>query len=211
MQNKEYDVRILLADDHELVRDTIAAFLESDGSFHVVLSADLAGVEKALIANDPFDLVLLDYEMPGMNGLDGLDKILDATRSRPVALISGSADKEIAEQALERGAAGFLPKTMAAKSLVNAIKFMAMGEKYAPIDFMTQETKEVEHPLKDLLTMRELQVLSCLTRGLANKEIARELELQEVTIKLHVKTLCRKLEAKNRTHAAIIAKEAGLF
>jgi len=167
-----------------------------------VLSADLAGVEKALIANDPFDLVLLDYEMPGMNGLDGLDKILDATRSRPVALISGSADKEIAEQALERGAAGFLPKTMAAKSLVNAIKFMAMGEKYAPIDFMTQETKEVEHPLKDLLTMRELQVLSCLTRGLANKEIARELELQEVTISYRLK-LCvvnwrRKTERMRR-------------
>ena len=204
-------MRILLADDHELVRDTIAAFLESDGSFHVVQSADLAGVEKALIANDPFDLVLLDYEMPGMNGLDGLDKILEAARPRPVALISGSADKEIAEQALERGAAGFLPKTIAAKSLVNAIKFMAMGEKYAPIDFMTQETKEVKHPLKDLLTAREIQVLSCLTRGLANKEIAREIELQEVTIKLHVKTLCRKLEAKNRTHAAMIAKEAGLF
>jgi DNA-binding NarL/FixJ family response regulator len=76
---------------------------------------------------------------------------------------------------------------------------------------MTQEVEETAHPLKKLLTDRELQVLSCLTRGLANKEIAREIELQEVTIKLHVKTLCRTLEAKNRTHAAMIAKEAGLF
>ena len=204
-------VRILLADDHDLVRETIAAFLESDGTFQVVQSPDLPSVEKALMAHDPFDLVLLDYEMPGMNGLEGLDKILEATRPRPVALISGSANKGIAEQALERGAAGFLPKSMAAKSLVNAIKFMAMGEKYAPIDFMTQEAEVTDHPLKKLLTEREFQVLSCLTRGLANKEIAREIELQEVTIKLHVKTLCRKLEAKNRTHAAMIAKEAGLF
>lgn len=204
-------MRILLADDHELVRETIAAFLESDGTFRVIQSPDLASVEKALASHDPFDLVLLDYEMPGMNGLDGLDKILKATRPRPVALISGSANKDIAEQALERGAAGFLPKSIAAKSLVNAIKFMAMGEKYAPIDFMTQEVEETAHPLKEFLTVRELQVLSCLTRGLANKEIAREIELQEVTIKLHVKTLCRKLEAKNRTHAAMIAKEAGLF
>lgn len=204
-------MRILIADDHELVRDTIAAFLESDGSFKVVQCADLMGVEKALVAHDPFDLVLLDYEMPGMNGLEGLDKILEATRPRPVALISGSANKAIAEEALERGAGGFLPKTMAAKSLVNAIKFMAMGEKFAPIDFMTQDTEEKTHPLKDLLTARELEVLSYLTMGLANKEIAREIDLQEVTIKLHVKTLCRKLDAKNRTHAAMIAKEAGLF
>ena len=76
---------------------------------------------------------------------------------------------------------------------------------------MTKETETEKHPLQDVLSAREMQVLSGLVRGLANKEIAREIKLQEVTIKLHVKTLCRKLEAKNRTHAAIIAKEAGLF
>jgi two-component system nitrate/nitrite response regulator NarL len=104
-----------------------------------------------------------------------------------------------------------LPKTITAASLVNAVKFMAIGEIYAPVDFMTKEEATKRHPFQDLLTNRELQVLSGLTRGLANKEIAREIDLQEVTIKLHVKTLCRKLEAKNRTHAAMIAKEAGLF
>lgn len=204
-------MRILLADDHELVRETIAAFVANEDGFVVVQSGDLAGVEKAIAAHDPFDLVLLDYEMPGMNGLSGLQTIIDAVSPRPVALISGSASKSVAEQALKMGAAGFLPKTVAAKSLVNAIRFMAMGEIYAPVDFMTQEEEQSAHPLKELLTQRELQVLECLTRGLANKEIAREIDLQEVTIKLHVKTLCRKLDAKNRTHAAMIAKEAGLF
>lgn len=204
-------MRILLADDHELVRETIAAFLENEDGFVVVQANDLPNVENALNTHDPFDLVLLDYEMPGMNGLDGLQKIMDIVKRRPVALISGSANKTIAEQALDMGAAGFLPKTMAAGSLVNAVKFMAMGEKFAPVDFMTKEDTSPRHPFQDLLSAREMEVLSGLTRGLANKEIAREIDLQEVTIKLHVKTLCRKLDAKNRTHAAMIAKEAGLF
>lgn len=204
-------MRVLLADDHELVRETIAAYLESADGFKVVQANDLKGVESALRTHDPFDLVLLDYEMPGMNGLDGLQAIMNIARPRPVALISGAADKTIASTALDMGAAGFLPKTMAAASLVNAVKFMAMGEKYAPIDFMTKEDETTHHPLMDVLSKRELEVLSCLTHGLSNKEIARDLNLQEVTIKLHVKTLCRKLEAKNRTHAAMIAKEEGLY
>lgn len=204
-------MRILLADDHELVRDTIAAFIENEDGYTVVQCADLPGVHTALKTHDPFDLVLLDYQMPGMNGLTGLSDIMESVRPRPVALISGTADKTIAEKALEMGAGGFLPKTLSGKSLINAIKFMVMGEQYAPIAFMTQEEEDVAHPLKDLLTQREMQVLKCLTRGLSNKEIAREADLQEVTIKLHVKNLCRKLDAKNRTQAAMIAKEEQLF
>ena len=101
---------------------------------------------------------------------------------------------------------------MAARSLINAVRFMAAGETFVPVAFMTQEEPGVEsNPLAKGLSGRELEVLGGLCRGLANKEIARELDLQEVTIKLHVKTLCRKLDAKNRTHAAMIAKEAGIF
>lgn len=204
-------MRILLADDHELVRETLSAFLEKEDGFGVSQASSLPEVERAMQTHDPFDLILLDYEMPGMNGLEGLEKIMQAAGRKPVALISGMADKTVAEQALDMGAAGFLPKTMAATTLINAVKFMAMGEKYAPVDFMTKDDDSPRHPLTEILSERELQVLSGLCRGLANKEIAREIDLQEVTIKLHVKTLCRKLDAKNRTHAAMIAKESGLF
>ncbi len=204
-------MRVLLADDHELVRETIAAFLENEDGFKVVQSGDLDGVMTAIKTHEPFDLFLLDFEMPGMNGLEGLQSILERVTPKPVALISGIANKSVAQSALDMGAAGFLPKTMAAGSLVNAVRFMAMGEKYAPVDFMTKEEATEKHPLEEVLSQREMQVLSGLVRGLANKEIAREIDLQEVTIKLHVKTLCRKLDAKNRTQAAIVAKEAGLF
>ena len=149
--------------------------------------------------------------MPGMNGLDGLKKAIASSFGKPVALMSGTASKAIAQEAIDVGAIGFLPKTMAAKSLINAVRFMAMGETYVPRDFLNAEEPEADIPLAKQLSEREQQVLGGLCKGLSNKEIARELDLQEVTIKLHVKTLCRKIEAKNRTHAAMIAKEAGLF
>jgi two-component system nitrate/nitrite response regulator NarL len=105
-----------------------------------------------------------------------------------------------------------VPKTLAAKTLVNAVRFMAMGEKYAPIDFMTADDPTVApNPLAQKLSRRELQVLEGLSKGKSNKEIARDLDLQEPTIKLHVKTLYRKIGAANRTQAALIAKEEGLF
>ena len=128
-----------------------------------------------------------------------------------VAIISGTATREVAEAALQAGAAGFLPKTLSAKSLINAIRFMAMGEQYAPLDFMRAEEEGESHPLAELLSQRELQVLEGLTYGKSNKEIARDLDIREPTVKLHVKTLYRKIGAANRTQAAMIAKEQGLF
>ncbi|MEO0820472.1 MAG: response regulator transcription factor [Pseudomonadota bacterium] len=204
-------MKILIADDHELVRDTLTVFLEREGDFEISVADDYASAAKRIGAEGPFDLVLLDYAMPGMSGLDRLAEALSLNAGKPVALMSGIADRSVAQAALASGAAGFLPKTMAAKSLVNAVRFMAMGEKYAPLDFLAAGEEEELHPLEAAISPRERQVLEGLCRGLANKEIARELGLQEVTIKLHVKTLCRKIEARNRTHAAMIAKDAGLF
>jgi len=201
-------VRILLADDHELVRDTIEAFLTQQPDLEVVAVNDLhQAMDKV---EEGFDLVLLDYSMPGMDGLNGLDRMKEATTAH-VAILSGSADRNVAQQALDQGAIGFVPKTLGAKSLVNAIRFMAEGEVYAPVKFMTEVDEEEPHELAKVLTAREMQVVDGLCRGLSNKEIAREIDLQEVTVKLHVKTACRKLGAKNRTQAALAAKEAGLF
>ena len=204
-------MRLLLADDHDLVLETLSAFLSAEAEFEVETCGSLdAACEK--IGNDPvYDLVLLDYSMPGMDGLKGLEKAIAASFGRPVAIMSGTATKAVAQEAIDKGAIGFLPKTMAAKSLVNAVRFMAMGETYVPLDFLNAEEQAPATPLASLLSEREHQVLGGLCRGLSNKELARELDLQEVTIKLHVKTLCRKLNAKNRTHAAMIGKEAGLF
>ncbi|QQA44717.1 response regulator transcription factor [Pelagovum pacificum] len=205
-------MRVLIADDHDLLRDTLVMYLEAQGDIQAVTVPDLPAAHRTIEADDlPFDLVLLDLNMPGMNGLDGLSRTLALKGGQRVALLSGEATRNVAEQALEAGAAGFVPKTLPAKSMINAVKFMAMGEQYAPIDFMTAVEETTTHPLAEKLTPRELQVLRGLTEGKSNKEIARDLDITEPTIKLHMKTLYRKVGASNRTQAALIAREAGLF
>jgi DNA-binding NarL/FixJ family response regulator len=203
-------MKILIADDQELVRETIAAFLRQDSGFSVNIAKDLGSALAAVKADGPFDLVMLDYMMPGMNGLEGLAAMRAAVPGTAVAILSGTASRAVAEQALAEGAAGFLPKTMSTKSLVAAARFMAAGEVYAPMMQIADRTGNFGTSAASPLTPRELDVLRRLCRGMANKEIARDLDLQEVTVKLHVKTLYRKINARNRTHAAMIAKEAGL-
>ncbi|MBU2956079.1 response regulator transcription factor [Paracoccus sp. 1_MG-2023] len=202
-------MRVLLADDHEMVRDTIAAYLRSEGQAVVTCVPDFTAAARAIGADQPYDLILLDFTMPGMNGLDGLKRAIELSGDTPVALISGTAPTRIAMEAVEMGAAGFIPKTLGAKSLVNAVRFMIMGETFVPASALAEGEEENETEFVRQLSQREREVLLGLCLGKANKEIARELDLQEVTVKLHVRTLCRKIGAKNRTQAAVIAKEAG--
>ncbi|WGW03525.1 response regulator transcription factor [Tropicibacter oceani] len=198
-------MRILVADDHDLVRETIAAYLDGTDIEEVLAVATLQDAVQAARDTGSFDLVLLDYSMPGMNGLEGLAEMRRANEDRPVAILSGTASRSVAEAALKAGAQGFIPKTLSARSLLTAARFMAAGEIYAPLEFMRGEGAEAK-----VLTRRETDVLGGICEGKSNKEIARDLDLQEVTVKLHVKTLSRKLQARNRTHAAMIARDRGL-
>ncbi len=199
-------MRVLIADDHDLVRETLAAFLQREGTAVVSTASNLDEAISAVSETGRFDLVLLDYNMPGMNGLEGLARMKEANGGHPVALLSGNATRAIAEEAINSGAAGFVPKTMASRSMATAVRFMAAGEVFVPYNFMQQDDTTVGS-----LSQRETDVLRGICEGKSNKEIARDLDLQEVTIKLHVKTLSRKLNARNRTHAAMIARDMNLL
>ncbi len=202
-------MRILLADDHTMVRDAFSAYLEAEGRAAVTTVPDYPEAMKVLAAKGPFDLVLLDFTMPGMNGLDGLSDAIKRHPGQAFAILSGTAPNRIAQEALSLGAMGFIPKSMGAKSLVNAVRFMVAGETFVPASVLDDTGEDEESEFTRQLSQREREVLSGLCQGQSNKEIARELDLQEVTIKLHVRTLCRKLNAKNRLHAAMIARDAG--
>lgn len=200
-------MRVLLADDHELVAQTIAAYLRSEIHADVTVVPDLQEALEQVSIQRAFDLVMLDLNMPGMNYLEGLDKMLSASEGARVAIVSGHNGRIVAEEAVARGASGFLPKTIAPVSMISAIRLMVAGEVFLPFaSLIIADQDAAAAPL----TRRELQVLQGICEGKSNKEIARTHELQEVTVKLHVKTLSRKLGAKNRTHAAMIARDRQL-
>ncbi len=211
-------LRLLIADDHKLLRDTLSSFLSQQDDIQIVSVGDVEEARAAIAREAPFDLVLLDYGMPGMEALDGLRRILALEPAPPVALISGMAPREVVEQALALGVRGFLHKTMPATSLLNAIRFMVLGERFVPVDFLVgteTTTNQKALPRGGLqrppgLSAREFDVLQALCAGKTNKEIARDLGLGEPTVKLHVKTLYRRLGASNRTQAAMIARTRNL-
>ncbi len=216
-------MKLLIADDHTLFRDALVQYIErSDPNADVTLAKDFNSALTMLEQNPHQDLVILDLRMPGMMGLDGFKIMRDKFPDIPVALMSGVAEQDDVRNALDYGAVGYFPKTLSGKALLSAIKHVMSGNIFAPegvddkIKFMPsyysdEPQKPISESLESLnLTPREKEVLSFLVDGAANKEIARVLNLQIVTVKLHVRGVCRKLNAKNRTQAALLAKEMGV-
>lgn len=204
--------RILIADDHDLVRETLACFLVKTTGMTVGQSRSLEDTLHLIEAEGPFELVLLDLTMPGMTMPDGLKKCLAANAPHPVAILTGTTSQEVEYSTIVDGAAGFLSKALAPDDLVIRIRAILEGKHTTLADLgaydLGQQNTGRGSPS---LTQRERDVLLGICEGKSNKEIAQDLDVQEVTVKLHVKTLSRKLDARNRTHAAMLARELHLI
>lgn len=214
-------MHLLIADDHTLFRDALVEFIRrDDSSAKVAVAKSHTEAMEQLKTLENVDLVLLDLRMPGMSGLEGITKMRTAYPGQKVAILSGTAEEEDVKGAMELGAVAYFPKTMSATSLIKAIQLVLGGERYVPLgqgaDIMPSHygaeapKKSVDQSALNALTPREREVLTFLARGASNKEIARDLNLQVATIKLHVAGVCRKLDANNRTQAALIAQTMGL-
>lgn len=201
-------MRILFVDDHDLLRDTLKAYLESDGEFTVQLASTVNDALATITRDGPYDLVLLDFQIPGMDGLLGLRQIVAAQDGRPVMLLTGVATEGTATAALRFGAVAVLSKTMSIEELRKAVVNVISGN-LAP----TYPKGPVQAAGKDLptLTPRQEQVLRCICAGLSNKEIARQLDLQEATVKMHLKMIYAKLGVNSRTQAILISRDLNLI
>lgn len=213
-------MKLLIADDHTLFRDALVQYLErSMPSVNVVTARDFHESMQILAKDSEFDLVVLDLGMPGMGDMDGFRTLKATYPGIPFALMSGIAEPEEVQEAVNLGAVGYFPKTLPGKALVAALQTVLDGQPFIPDDkakngFMPSYFRDPprnKHSLDEMnLTPRETEVLGHLVGGSTNKEIARALSLQVVTVKLHVRGICRKLNAQNRTQAALMAKEMGV-
>ncbi|SOD91771.1 response regulator [Caenispirillum bisanense] len=212
-------MKVLLADDHTLVRQGLMPFIGLLAADVAIVEAD--SLDEALVkaeAERPLDLVLLDLNMPGMNRLEGLARIRSALPQTPVVILTGSVAAEDVHEAAEAGASGYIPKTLNSTAMVNALRLVLSGERYFPsFAFQTPRAPEPaavpaapaeDNPL-GRLDGRERQIVGMMVDGATNKVIARELGLQEVTIKVHTRKIYRKLGAANRSQAIRIIMESG--
>lgn len=203
--------RVLIIDDHTLILETMSVALTDVSGRKRMVVATAKTVDAALQkieSSGRYDVVLLDYQVPGMAGLDGMKSVITANGGK-VVLFSGVATPRVIDRAMELGACGYIPKTMQIKTLRHAIEFVADGEIFLPVEFIRNRAMTGVNDLG--LKPREMRVLDLLCKGFQNKEIGGELNLEETTVKLDLRSICRKLGAKNRTQAVIEARKLGLF
>ena len=210
-------IRILLIDDHTLFRSGVRALLQRQADFNVVDEAadGLEGVKRAK-QHRP-DVILLDLNMPGLSGRQTLQLLRQDVPGSAVVMLTVSEDIDELTMALQEGAHGYLLKSIEAETLADAIRKAASGQPVIADDMTAKLVAQMRRPAAspptppenaaDTLTPRERDIMRGLARGASNKEIARELNVAESTVKIHVRNILRKLQLTSRVQVALYAVE----
>jgi DNA-binding NarL/FixJ family response regulator len=216
-------VKILIVDDHELIRSAMKPVLAQLGEAAAAEVLDAPTFPRALeilAAHPEIDLVVLDFNLPGVSGYAALVDLQERHPDIPVVIMSGEDDPAIVREAFERGALGFIPKSSSTPVIVNALRLVLSGGTYVPAAVMQARAAApvqakalpggTDNAKKLGLTPRQLEVLWLVLAGKSNKLICRELDLAEGTVKIHVAAVLKSLGAANRVEAVIAAARLGI-
>lgn len=203
-------IRVLVVDDHQVVREGLRWMLGVEVDLEVVAEAESVATALDAIAEAEPNVVLLDIHLPDRSGLEALRDIAERFPGLPVVILTMSAEPEYVEEAVRAGAAGYLVKNAPQVELVRALRAAAAGDAYIQAEvtrpLLTRFAREVHRTgSAPPLSSRELQVVTGLSAGLANKQIAAQLGISETTVKGYLRELYEKLGAADRAQAVAIA------
>ena len=199
-------MHVLLIDDHALFRAGMSLlFQRMDPDVQVVEANSLEAALAQDVANtNPFDMILLDLTLQGMNGLDGLRPLRKKFADVPVVVVTGSARHDAMNEARAKGAKGYLVKTTAADAMMQALQEVLEGHSHFPEDLAPAL-------VNGNMTPRQREVLDLLCKGKVNKEIASILGMSDHTVRTHLKTVFRTMGVHTRTEAVLAARRFGIF
>jgi len=215
-------VRTMLIDDHNLFRQGLRYLLNDLDDSITFLEADSCASALHILSEQPVDLILLDFYMPGTRGFEALDLVKTACSSAAVVVLSSEDSSQIIRNVIEHGASGFIPKSSTSDVLLAALKLILAGGTYLRPSTLKQSdeggtgehTGKLQQQARDnilsKLSKRQLETVLKAVQGKANKVIARELDLAEGTVKAHLSAAFRALGVKNRTEAVFLSAKLGL-
>lgn len=201
-------IRVLVVDDHFMVRLGLIGAISTEPDIEVVGEAASGAEALALFLELKPDITLMDGILPDSHGVEITRKIIEENAEARVILVSINDTAEDIHRALQAGALGYIPKSCEKNAIVYAIRAVASGQRYLPPEL---SRKLAERNLQPLLSTREAEVLHLISKGLANKQIASELQVGEATVKSHVRHILEKLGVPDRTRAVTLAIERGLL
>ena len=213
-------MKLLIVDDHGLVREGLKAIVaQSDLQAHCLEAWDEASIWQQLTQHADVDLVLLDIQLPGVSGMELLQRIVRERPQLPIIMLSADHDSATVSQALQMGASGFMPKSSLNQVLISAIRLVAAGGVYIPPEALLKSVAKTPNasaakPAVSLealgLTNRQIDVLRLLLKGMSNKLISRQVDLAEATVKIHIRGILRALNVTTRTEALVKLTEMGV-
>jgi DNA-binding NarL/FixJ family response regulator len=206
-------LKILVVDDHALVREGLRQVLKGlDTGVEVLEAASCSRAFDLAATHTDIDLVLLDYHLPDMNGLEALDVFARQAPELPIIVLSGSVNPDIMQQVMRKGAAAFLTKSGMSEELLSVTRMVLAGDVYVPPALVNSSPMPLEpesRPPAPLFTPRQEEVLYLLLDGRTNKEISRLLSLSDETVKNHISGILRGFGVQTRTQAVLAANRHG--